>query len=145
MCGRELWLVLLALVLCRAPRGQAAPAPADGGPMLAKMYPRGNHWAVGHLMGKKSTGESPYVDKDGKQEQSLPEQVKWEEAARNLLGLMEAQENRSGQPPPLQLLGHRQPTWKPEGSNKFKDRGPEREGKLPMPMWGEWWKTETLE
>ncbi|XP_030006071.1 gastrin-releasing peptide-like [Sphaeramia orbicularis] len=26
-----------------------SPAPAVG-----KMYPRGNHWAVGHLMGKKS-------------------------------------------------------------------------------------------
>ncbi|KAF3829789.1 hypothetical protein GH733_001740, partial [Mirounga leonina] len=46
MRGRELPLVLLALVLCQAPRGPAAPVPAGAGTVLDKMYPRGNHWAV---------------------------------------------------------------------------------------------------
>uniref|UniRef100_A0A8C2Z333 Gastrin-releasing peptide n=1 Tax=Cyclopterus lumpus TaxID=8103 RepID=A0A8C2Z333_CYCLU len=37
--------------LSKASVGRAAP-------VVGKMYPRGNHWAVGHLMGKKSI-ESP--------------------------------------------------------------------------------------
>lgn len=47
MRGRELPLVLLALILCQAPRGPAAPVPEAREIVLAKMYPRGNHWAVG--------------------------------------------------------------------------------------------------
>lgn len=49
MRGSELPLLLLALVLCQAPRGPAAPvsAGASGSTVLAKMYPRGSHWAVG--------------------------------------------------------------------------------------------------
>lgn len=49
MRGFELPLLLLALVLCQAPRGPAAPVSAGtgGGTVLAKMYPRGSHWAVG--------------------------------------------------------------------------------------------------
>ncbi|XP_003406754.1 gastrin-releasing peptide isoform X2 [Loxodonta africana] len=121
MCGRELPLVLLALVLCPAPGGQTAPAPAGGGPVLTKMYPRGNHWAVGHLMGKKSTGEPLYVDKGGNRKQQLREHKKWEEAARTLLGLIEAKGNRSSQPSPRKPLGHRQPTWESEDSSNFKD------------------------
>ncbi|XP_007933738.1 gastrin-releasing peptide [Orycteropus afer afer] len=121
MCGRELPLILLALVLCRAPRGQAAPVPAGGGPVLAKMYPRGSHWAVGHLMGKKSTGESPSVDEGENQKQLLREHVKWKEAARNLLRLMEVQGNRSGQAPPREPLRLRQPTWESQDSSDFKD------------------------
>lgn len=51
---RELPLVLLALVLCQAPRGPAAPVPAAGDTVLAKMYPRGNHWAVGECPARAS-------------------------------------------------------------------------------------------
>ncbi|XP_013864762.1 gastrin-releasing peptide [Austrofundulus limnaeus] len=34
--------------------------------VVGKMYPRGNHWAVGHLMGKKSTEnlQKPNADSD---------------------------------------------------------------------------------
>lgn len=59
MRGRELPFVLLALVLCQATRGPAAPVPAAGDTVLAKMYPRGNHWAVGEC----SVGASPWRDK----------------------------------------------------------------------------------
>ncbi|KAM8871911.1 gastrin-releasing peptide [Synchiropus picturatus] len=34
---------------------------SDNPPAPEKMYPRGNHWAVGHLMGKKSVGSQPRV------------------------------------------------------------------------------------
>ncbi|KAK1337495.1 hypothetical protein QTO34_002124, partial [Cnephaeus nilssonii] len=87
MRARELPLVLLALVLCQAPRAPAAPVPAAGETVLAKMYPRGNHWAVGHLMGKKSTGESPYVYEEGSPKYQLRQHILWEEAARTLLSL----------------------------------------------------------
>lgn len=54
MRGRELPLVLLALVLCQAPRGPAAPVPEARETVLAKMYPRGNHWAVGECPARTS-------------------------------------------------------------------------------------------
>nr|AAA41197.1 preprogastrin-releasing peptide [Rattus norvegicus]prf//1701411A gastrin-releasing peptide [Rattus norvegicus] len=125
MRGSELSLLLLALVLCQAPRGPAAPVStgAGGGTVLAKMYPRGSHWAVGHLMGKKSTDELPPLyaaDRDGLKEQ-LRGYIRWEEAARNLLGLLEASRNRSHQPPQDQPLGSLQPTWDPEDGSYFSD------------------------
>lgn len=59
MRARELPLVLLALVLCQAPRAPAAPVPAAGETVLAKMYPRGNHWAVGECPARASPGQDP--------------------------------------------------------------------------------------
>nr|XP_048275619.1 gastrin-releasing peptide [Myodes glareolus] len=119
MKGFELPLLLLALVLCQAPRGPAAPVSAGtgGGTVLAKMYPRGSHWAVGHLMGKKSTDESPslYVSEgDGLKEQ-LREYIRWEETARNLLGLLEALGNRS------HLSPQHQPNWISEDGSYSND------------------------
>ncbi|XP_076991447.1 gastrin-releasing peptide isoform X2 [Tamandua tetradactyla] len=121
MRRRELPLVLLALILCQAPREQAAPALEGGGTVLAKMYPRGNHWAVGHLMGKKSTGEFPYVYGVGNLNQQPWKDLQWDEAARNLLGLIRAKENRGSQSPQRRPLGSRQPTWDSEDGSKFKD------------------------
>ncbi|XP_066102917.1 gastrin-releasing peptide [Saccopteryx bilineata] len=106
MRGLELPLLLLALVLCQAPRGPAAPVPAAEETLLARMYPRGNHWAVGHLMGKKSTGESPDVYEEGSRKHHLHgEYVLWEEAAKNLLSLMEGKGTRSHQSPPRGASG----------------------------------------
>ncbi|KAL4682865.1 hypothetical protein H8957_006466 [Semnopithecus entellus] len=134
MRGRELPLVLLALVLCQAPRGRAVQLPAGGGTVLTKMYPRGNHWAVGHLMGKKSTGESSSVSERGSLKQQLREYIRWEEAARNLLGLIEAKENRNHQPPQPKALGNQQPSWDSEDSSNFKDVGSKgKVGRLSAP------------
>ncbi|KAG1943645.1 gastrin-releasing peptide-like [Pimephales promelas] len=41
--------MILVVVLCGVYASDAQP--------IVKVYPRGNHWAVGHLMGKKSTDE----------------------------------------------------------------------------------------
>ncbi|KAK7131462.1 hypothetical protein R3I94_016554 [Phoxinus phoxinus] len=41
--------MILVVVLCGVYASDAQP--------IGKVYPRGNHWAVGHLMGKKSTDE----------------------------------------------------------------------------------------
>ncbi|XP_021489248.1 gastrin-releasing peptide isoform X1 [Meriones unguiculatus] len=125
MRGSELPLLLLALVLCQAPRGPAAPVSAgtSGSTVLAKMYPRGSHWAVGHLMGKKSTDDSQSFygsDRDGLKEQ-LSGYVRWEEAARNLLGLLEALGDRSPQPPQHPPRGDLRPAWDPEDGSYFND------------------------
>ncbi|XP_032326316.1 gastrin-releasing peptide isoform X1 [Camelus ferus] len=121
MRGREFPLVLLALVVCQAPRGPAAPVSAGGGTLLAKMYPRGNHWAVGHLMGKKSTGESPYVYEGGSMKEQLREYLHRGEATRNLLTLLEAKGTRGYQPSQWEPLRIRQSTWGSEDSSNFKD------------------------
>lgn len=74
-------------------------------------------------MGKKSTDESPSLhaaDRDGLKEQ-LRGHTRWEEAAKNLLGLLEAVGNRSLQPPQRQPLGSLQPTWDPEDGSYFND------------------------
>ncbi|XP_045313866.1 gastrin-releasing peptide isoform X2 [Leopardus geoffroyi] len=133
MRRRQLPLVLLALVLCQAPRGPAAPLPAGTGTALDKMYPRGNHWAVGHLMGKKSTRESPYVYEGGSLKQQL-QYILWEEAARNLLSLMEGKGTGSYQPPQRELLAIRQSPWDSQDGSAFKVVGSKRKaGGLSAP------------
>ncbi|XP_011924444.1 PREDICTED: gastrin-releasing peptide isoform X3 [Cercocebus atys] len=97
----------------------------------------------GHLMGKKSTGESSSVSERGSLKQQLREYIRWEEAASNLLGLIEAKENRNHQPPQPKALGNQQPSWDSEDSSNFKDvsskgkvgrlsaPGSQREGRNP--------------
>ncbi|XP_004647970.1 gastrin-releasing peptide [Octodon degus] len=121
MCRAEIRLVLLALVLCQAPLGPATPVPVGGGTVLAKMYPRGNHWAVGHLMGKKSTGESPPVLEGDSLQEHRREDIQWEEATRNLLGFMEVKGNRSYRSPQLKPPSDHQLTWDTEDSSNLKD------------------------
>ncbi|XP_027295093.1 gastrin-releasing peptide isoform X1 [Cricetulus griseus] len=72
---------------------------------------------VGHLMGKKSTDEFRSLgvsEGDGLKEQ-LREYIRWEEAASNLLGVLEALGNRSHQPP------QHQPTWDSEDGSYSSD------------------------
>ncbi|XP_054467824.1 gastrin-releasing peptide [Anoplopoma fimbria] len=51
---RPVWplFIILVTIPCML---HCSESPAAVG----KMYPRGNHWAVGHLMGKKSTESLP--------------------------------------------------------------------------------------
>ncbi|XP_041259748.1 gastrin-releasing peptide isoform X1 [Onychostruthus taczanowskii] len=101
--GRPAALPLLALALLTA-QGGAAPLQPGGTPALTKIYPRGSHWAVGHLMGKKSTGDFPYgLEEENKTPFSaLPDNIKqleeylqWEEISKYLLRLLERNENKS--------------------------------------------------
>ncbi|XP_029435322.1 gastrin-releasing peptide isoform X2 [Rhinatrema bivittatum] len=69
LCRRLLALLLLGgAVLFEVQPGRAAPLQPPPqqqlqgeAALLSKIYPRGSHWAVGHLMGKKSTDELPDV------------------------------------------------------------------------------------
>ncbi|XP_012581246.1 PREDICTED: gastrin-releasing peptide [Condylura cristata] len=75
----------------------------------------------GHLMGKKSTGESPYLYEGGNLKQQPLESVSWEEATRNLLHFLEAKGTRSHQSPHWEPLGSDQPTWDSEDNRTFKE------------------------
>uniref|UniRef100_A0A8C9JT01 Gastrin-releasing peptide n=3 Tax=Panthera TaxID=9688 RepID=A0A8C9JT01_PANTA len=72
-----------------------------------------------HLMGKKSTRESPYVYEGGSLKQQL-QYMLWEEAARNLLSLMEGKGTGSYQPPQRELLAIRQSPWDSQDGSAFK-------------------------
>uniref|UniRef100_A0AC11CLW0 Gastrin releasing peptide n=1 Tax=Ovis aries TaxID=9940 RepID=A0AC11CLW0_SHEEP len=137
MRSREVSLVLLALVLCPAPRGSAAPVTAGRAGALAKMYTRGNHWAVGHLMGKKSVAESPQLREEESLKEQLREYAQWEEATRNLLSLLQAKVAQGHQPPRWEPLSIHQPAWDSKDVSNFKDsgsrlKGSQREGGNPQ-------------
>ena len=87
-------------------------------------------------MGKKSTGESPYVYEGGSLTEQLREYIRWEEATRNLLSLLEAKGTSSHQPPQREPLGILQSTWDSEDSNNFKDVGSRLKG--TMNILGKW-------
>ncbi|CAM5113052.1 unnamed protein product [Eretmochelys imbricata] len=124
-------LGLFALVLLEVHWGAAAPLQSNGGASpLAKIYPRGSHWAVGHLMGKKSTGDFPYVYEEENKIpfSALPENVKqlgdylqWEETLKNLLRLLEENENRSAQTLREELPWYTKNTWETDDDSSFKD------------------------
>ncbi|XP_049638022.1 gastrin-releasing peptide-like [Suncus etruscus] len=134
MRAPELPLVLLALLLGQAPRGPAAPVPGPGGPALTKMYPRGNHWAVGHLMGKKSTGELPDISEWGipKEQQEIWEYLAWEASARNLLSFLKAQETRGHHrsPQPEPLSSHQATPWDVEEQGSFQGVSEQPKGRM---------------
>nr|XP_020765738.1 gastrin-releasing peptide isoform X1 [Odocoileus virginianus texanus] len=125
-------LVLLALVLCLASRGSAAPVTVGRATALTKMYPRGNHWAVGHLMGKKRA-DSPQLQEEDSLKEQLREYVQWEEATKNLLSLLQAKAARGHQPPPQEPLSFHQPAWDSEDVSSFKDAGSRLQGTVNMP------------
>uniref|UniRef100_A0A8D0HGP6 Gastrin-releasing peptide n=1 Tax=Sphenodon punctatus TaxID=8508 RepID=A0A8D0HGP6_SPHPU len=125
-------LALFALVLLEVHWGAAAPVQPNGaGVPMAKIYPRGSHWAVGHLMGKKSTGDFPYLYEEGNKissYSSLPENVQqlgdylqWEEMVKNLLRLLEGSENRSPQILREEFPWYTKSTWEAGDNSSLKD------------------------
>nr|XP_056704844.1 gastrin-releasing peptide [Euleptes europaea] len=97
---------------------------------MAKVYPRGSHWAVGHFMGKKSTGDFPYIyEEQNKTPFSLlPDDIKrleedprWEEAVKKLLQLLEANDNRNAQVLREELPFSTKNAWEAEDNSNLKD------------------------
>ncbi|KAL9821233.1 gastrin-releasing peptide [Geothlypis trichas] len=127
--GRPAALPLLALLALLTARGGAAPLQPGGTPALTKIYPRGSHWAVGHLMGKKSTGDFPYgLEEENKTPFSaLPENIKqleeylqWEEISKYLLRLLERNENKSGHFSKGGLPWYTKNTWETDDNSSWK-------------------------
>ncbi|XP_065791257.1 gastrin-releasing peptide [Muntiacus reevesi] len=131
MRGLEVPLVLLALALCLVSRGSAAPVTVGRATVLAKMNPRGSHWAVGHLMGKKRADSPPIQEEESLKEQ-LREFIQWEEATKNLLSLLQAKVAQGHQPPPQEPLSFPQPAWDSEDVSNFRDAGSQHEGRNPQ-------------
>ncbi|XP_042309859.1 gastrin-releasing peptide [Sceloporus undulatus] len=125
-----LW-ALLALVLGGSGAGAAPLQGGDGGaPPMAKIYPRGSHWAVGHFMGKKSTGDFPYIYEERNESPfpSLPDNIKqlgdylqWEETLKQFLRLLDGNENRSTQVLREELPFSAKSAWEAEDNSSLKD------------------------
>ncbi|PIO35499.1 hypothetical protein AB205_0179570 [Aquarana catesbeiana] len=99
-------LILCTLILFKV-HSEAAPSQQHPDPAtLSKMSPRGSHWAVGHLMGKKSIEEYPYLYDGGERasatgylEGDKPMNgAQWKEALITLLRMIESSDNRISQP-----------------------------------------------
>uniref|UniRef100_A0A8B9J117 Gastrin-releasing peptide n=1 Tax=Amazona collaria TaxID=241587 RepID=A0A8B9J117_9PSIT len=122
-------LPLLALALLAA-QGGSAPLQPGGSPALSKIYPRGSHWAVGHLMGKKSTGDFPYAYEEENKPpfSALPENMKqledylqWEEISKHLLRLLERSENKSAHVLKGGLPWYTRNTWDTDDNSSWKN------------------------
>ncbi|XP_063147208.1 gastrin-releasing peptide [Candoia aspera] len=125
-------LALLAVALLLQGRGGRAASlqGVEGAPAMAKIYPRGSHWAVGHFMGKKSTGDFPYIYEE-RQEMPfslLPNDVKHlgsylqqDESFKELLKHMEENEDQSTQVLREELPFSAKNVWGAEESSSFKD------------------------
>ncbi|KAK5879082.1 hypothetical protein CesoFtcFv8_024423 [Champsocephalus esox] len=90
---RPMWplFIILATMPCML-HSSESPAATVG-----KMYPRGNHWAVGHLMGKKSI--EPLQESEGERVYLSPS-----EAAGVTERLLEALMQQKEQKPADRLL-----------------------------------------
>ncbi|XP_007421777.1 gastrin-releasing peptide [Python bivittatus] len=125
-------LALFALALLLQGRGGRAASlqGVEEAPPMAKIYPRGSHWAVGHFMGKKSTGDFPYIYEE-RQEMPfslLPDNVKQlgsylqqDESFKELLKRMEDSEDQSTQVLREELPFSAKNVWGTEESSSFKD------------------------
>nr|XP_060616777.1 gastrin-releasing peptide isoform X1 [Anolis sagrei ordinatus] len=111
--------------------GGAVPLPGnDGAAPMAKVYPRGSHWAVGHFMGKKSTGDFPYIYEERNESpfSSLSDNIKqlgdylqWEETFKQFLKLLDGNENRSSQVLREELPFSAKNAWEAEDNSSLKD------------------------
>ncbi|GCB71392.1 hypothetical protein scyTo_2000016 [Scyliorhinus torazame] len=95
-------LIVLSIASSTVHYGLAAPVENQGS--FPKMFPRGSHWAVGHLMGKKSVDDGLYANSDNMVHPVLSESaqqpegnLQWAEMAKNFLSLWEGTPSRKVQ------------------------------------------------
>ncbi|XP_035748855.1 gastrin-releasing peptide [Egretta garzetta] len=103
-------------------------APAGcGRPSLCSS---GRRFVAGHLMGKKSTGDFPYVSEEENKTpfSALPENIKqledylqWEEISKYLLRLLEGNENKSAHFLKGGLPWYTRNTWETDDDSSWKD------------------------
>ncbi|KAM8961635.1 gastrin-releasing peptide [Pelodytes ibericus] len=124
-------LVLCTLVLFRVHLSQAAPASQQNieSASLSKISPRGSHWAVGHLMGKKSIEEFPFGYDGGDKisaaaysegDKSMEGYQQWKEALVNLFRMLETSDNRNPQPARDKMFYNKK-IWDTEENSNFKE------------------------
>ncbi|XP_058472530.1 gastrin-releasing peptide [Solea solea] len=101
--------ILLASCICVLNCSQS-PAAA----IVGKIYPRGNHWAVGHLMGKKSLSELQEMNRDS--DYLTPSDTELGQYEPLMKALMQ-QRNQKQKPQPADRLMHLDSSWRKE--NKY--------------------------
>ncbi|KAI3362242.1 hypothetical protein L3Q82_012558 [Scortum barcoo] len=115
---RPVWplLIILATLPCVL---YCSESPAA---VVGKMYPRGNHWAVGHLMGKKSIESLPELQETNSdflppsKAAGLPELDRYE---RLLEALMQQKNQKQMIPQNADGLLRLQTGWREEDRDKY--------------------------
>uniref|UniRef100_A0A8B9PLP8 Gastrin-releasing peptide n=1 Tax=Apteryx owenii TaxID=8824 RepID=A0A8B9PLP8_APTOW len=108
------------------PATAASPPPLTAG----RGCPGAGRAPPGHLMGKKSTGDFPYVDEEENKIplSASPENIKqledylqWEEMSKYLLRLLEGNENKSAHILKGGLPWYTRNTWETDDNSSWKD------------------------
>nr|XP_046231540.1 gastrin-releasing peptide [Scatophagus argus] len=110
---RPVWpvFIILAAIPCMSFCSESPPAA------VGKMYPRGNHWAVGHLMGKKSIESLSELQETHSEYLRASETPGLTELNR-YRGLMEALMQRKNQKQMTPQTADRQ-LWREEDRDKY--------------------------
>ncbi|XP_067846147.1 gastrin-releasing peptide [Heptranchias perlo] len=121
-------LIVLSITSSKVHYGLAAPVQNQGS--VPKMFPRGSHWAVGHLMGKKSIDDAlyGYANSDNMVYPVLSENAKqpednlqWAEIAKNFLNLLEGTTSRKVQQIREDFPVFNKKPWQTTDDNNFKE------------------------
>ncbi|CAJ1070713.1 gastrin-releasing peptide [Xyrichtys novacula] len=111
---RPVWTVLIILATVPCMLYCSEGQPDDG-----KMYPRGNHWAVGHLMGKKSTESLPELQ-DTNSDYLTPSEAARVTEMERYARLMEAPKQQKNQKQTIaERLFRLRSGWREEDKDKY--------------------------
>ncbi|XP_026153437.1 gastrin-releasing peptide [Mastacembelus armatus] len=117
---RPVWpvFIFLATIPCVL-RCSQTPAAAIG-----KMYPRGNHWAVGHLMGKKSTESLPHLQETNPDSDYLTPSgstpvTQLDRYEHLMQVLMQQKKQKQMKPKSTDRLLHLRSSWREEDRDKY--------------------------
>ncbi|XP_075961531.1 gastrin-releasing peptide [Anarhichas minor] len=112
---RPLWplLVILAAIPCML---HCSESPAA---VVGKMYPRGNHWAVGHLMGKKSIESLPVLQETNHDSDYLPPSETSGVTERLMEAAMQQKNQKQTMPQTADRLLRLHSGWRGEDRDKY--------------------------
>ncbi|KAA8584484.1 hypothetical protein FQN60_008269 [Etheostoma spectabile] len=112
---RPAWplFIILATVPCMLYCSQSPAA------VVGKMYPRGNHWAVGHLMGKKSIESLPELQETNQDSDYLTPFETAGVTERLMEALMQQKNQKQTTPQTADRLLRLQSGWREEDRDKY--------------------------
>ncbi|XP_070707218.1 gastrin-releasing peptide [Pempheris klunzingeri] len=116
--SRPVWplFIVLATVPCML---LCSESPAAG---VGKMYPRGNHWAVGHLMGKKSIESLPGLQETNSDHLTPSETTGATELDRHghlMAAMLQKKNQKQMMPQTADELLRPRSGWREEDRNKY--------------------------
>ncbi|XP_074474322.1 gastrin-releasing peptide [Sebastes fasciatus] len=110
-----LLFIILAALPCMLHCSESPAAAAVG-----KMYPRGNHWAVGHLMGKKSIESLPGLQGSNHDSDYLtPSETAAGVTERLMEALMQQKNLKQTTPQSADRLLRLHSAWREEDRDKY--------------------------